>query len=201
VNILKRLFGLAAGLALLAAMVITVSVASASESQPVSGVWQLTSIISSSAQPVGPNCIVELVDTVGFQGDLVGSSTNHTRIVHLGLCDQPAAETFLTTGTFQGTVDGVAGTFDFQLHGTADAQGNIQGPLVVLSGTDGLANLHGQISLTGSLVSLSGTYSGDIHFESSDGVASSIVLVDDVGQQSPTDPGVDPDLKATPILF
>jgi hypothetical protein len=114
---------------------------------------------------VGGTCIIELVDTVAFQGDLVGTSVETTRIVHLNPCDRPAAEIFETKGTFKGTVAGAAGAFDFQLQGQADAQGNVQGRLVILTGTEGLGNLHGQMTLTGSLLSLRGTYSGKIHFD------------------------------------
>ncbi len=148
----------------LVALVSSVSVVGASDSQPVNGTWQISSIISSSVQPVAGNCIIELVDTVDFQGDLVGTSTQHTRIMHMGACDQPAAEVFQSQGTFQGTVANVSGTFDFQLQGSADAQGHVQGPLVVLTGTGGLTNLRGRITLTGQLP-IGGTYSGDIHFE------------------------------------
>ena len=161
---MKRLFVFAVVLGLLVVMVSSVSVVGASASQAVSGAWQIGSIISSSAQPVGENCIIELVDTVNFQGDLVGTSTQHTRILHLGPCDQPAAEVFQSRGTFQGTVANVSGTFDFQLLGSADAQGNVQGSLVILNSSEGLANLHGAITLTGPLFP-GGSYSGDIHFD------------------------------------
>jgi hypothetical protein len=160
---MKRLFVLAV---VLVVLVSSVSAVGASASQAVSGTWQLASIISASAQPVDGNCIIELVDTASFQGDLVGTSTQHTRIMHFGPCDQPAAEVFQSQGTFEGTVAGAAGTFDFELLGKADAQGNVQGPLVVLTGTGDLTNLHGQLTLTGQLPSLlNGVYSGDIHFD------------------------------------
>jgi hypothetical protein len=162
---LKRLFVFAVVLGLLVVMVSSVSVVGASASQAVSGAWQIGSIISSSVQPVGGNCIIELVDTANFQGDFVGTSTQHTRIMHLGPCDQPAVEVFQSQGTFEGTVAGVSGTFDLLLQGGADAQGNVQGQLVILNGTEGLANLHGAVTLTGPLFP-GGTYSGDIHFES-----------------------------------
>jgi hypothetical protein len=162
---MKRLFVLTTVVVLLAFIGGGVSVVGASPSQPISGSWGLGSIISSSVRPVDGNCIIELVDTVVFQGDVVGTSAETTRIVHLGPCDQPAYEVFETRGTFTGTVSGASGTFNFQLQGHADAQGNIQGQLVILTGTEGLANLHGQITLTGSLLSLSGTYSGNIHFD------------------------------------
>jgi hypothetical protein len=163
---LKRSFVLAMVVALLALIGSSVSVMAASPSQPTSGDWQIGSIISSSVRPVDGICIIQLVDTVVFQGDLAGTSIETTRIVHLGPCDQPAYEVFETRGTFTGTVADATGTFDFQLQGHADAQGNVQGPLVILTGTDGLANLHGRINLTGSLLSLRGAYAGNIHFDS-----------------------------------
>src|ERR1051325_9512834 len=135
-------------------MVSSVSVVGASAAQAVSGGWQLTSILSASSQPVGENCITGLLDTAGFQGDLVGTSIQNTRIVHLGPCDQPADEVFQSQGTFTGTVAGASGTFDFILRGKADAQGNVQGQLVILTGTGGLASLRGQITLTGTLPTL-----------------------------------------------
>ena len=148
-------------------MVSSVSIVGASTSQAVSGSWQLTGIVSASSQSVGGNCITELLDTASFQGDLVGTSIQNTRIVHLGSCDQPADEVFQSQGTFTGTVAGASGTFNFILRGKADAQGNVQGQLVILTGTGSLVSLHGQMSLTGTLPTLlDGIYSGDIHFES-----------------------------------
>lgn len=148
-------------LVLLAVMVSSASVAGASASQAVSGTWQIGGILSSSTQPVGSICILDLEDTLNWHGDFEGVSTNHTTIQHFGPCDQPAQETFQSRGTFVGTLNGVSGTFDFQLVGVADAQGNVQGPMFILRGTGGLAKLHGVLNLTGPLFP-GGTYSGDI---------------------------------------
>jgi len=162
---LKRLSAFVVVLGLLVVMVISVSVVGASASQVVSGDWQFGSISPISAQPVGDNCIIELDYTQSYLGDLAGTATGHVRIVHLGPCDQSAAEVFVSQGTFTGNVAGASGTFDFQLEGKAyGPQGNIQGQLVILAGTGNLANLHGQITLTGQLP-IGGTYSGDIHFD------------------------------------
>src|SRR5690349_14111279 len=120
---MKRLFGFAVVMGLLMLMVSSVSVVGASASQAVSGTWQIGSILSSTAKPVGGICILELEDTLTYQGDLVGTSTQHTTIEHFGPCDQPAPEIFQSNGTFEGTVAGISGTFDFQLVGVADAQG------------------------------------------------------------------------------
>lgn len=158
---MKRLFVFAAVLGLLIMMVSGVSVVGASAAQAVSGTWQIGSILSSSAEPVGRSCIINLDDTLNWQGDIAGTSSQHTRIEHFGPCDQPAPEVFTARGTFQGTVAGVSGTFDFQLVGRVDAQGNAQAPLVILSSAGGLANLRGLVTLTGPLVP-GGTYSGNI---------------------------------------
>jgi hypothetical protein len=158
---MKRLFVFVVVLVLLAVMVSSVSVAGASASQAVSGTWQVGSISALTQQPVGGSCIIEAAITLNWQGDLEGISTDHIRIMHLGPCDQPASEVFGETGTFQGTANGISGSFDLRLLGYADAQGNIQGQLFILTGTGGLANLHGGITLTGPLFP-GGTYSGHI---------------------------------------
>lgn len=145
-------------------LVGSVSVVGASAPQAVSGTWQFVSITPISAQPVDGNCIIELEATLDFQGDLVGTSTNHVRIVRLGPCDQQASEVFQTEGTYQGTVATASGTFDFAGQGNANAQGNLQAQFVIQKGTGGLANLHGIISLTGQLP-VGGTYTGEIHFD------------------------------------
>ena len=162
---MKRLFVFAVVLGLLTVMVSSVSVVGASASEAVSGTWQIGSSLSWLPQQVGGVCIIEAVDTLNWQGDFVGTSTQHTRIEHFGPCDQPAQEVFQSRGTFEGTVAGISGTFDFVAGGSADAQGNTDAQFVIQNGTDGLANLHGVGALTGPLFP-GGNYSADIHFES-----------------------------------
>lgn len=158
---MKRLFALVVVLGALVVMVSSVSVAGASASQAVSRTWQIGSILATTAQPVGRNCVIEMDDTLNWQGNFVGVSTQHTKVEHFGPCDQPASEVFQSRGTFQGTVAGVSGTFDFQIVGIADAQGNVQAPLVILKGTGGLAALRGLVTMTGPLVP-GGNYAGHI---------------------------------------
>jgi hypothetical protein len=141
------------------------AVVGAFPSQAVSGRWQFASRTSLSAQPVDSgNCVIEAVAISNLQGDLVGTFTDHLRIVRRAQCDHAAAEVFQTDGTYQGTVAGVSGTFDLQGKGQADAQGNVQGHFIIQGGTGALAYLHGVINLTGSLVT-GGTYSGNVHFD------------------------------------
>jgi hypothetical protein len=157
----KRLLMFAVVLGLLVVMVSGGSVAGATASQAVNGTWQVGNLVSRSTQPVGGNCIIDLVTTLNWQGDLEGTSSQTTRILHFGPCDQPAPEVFQSRGTFQGTVDGISGSFDFLVRGIADTQGNIQAPLVILRGDGGLVNLRGLLTLTGPLVP-GGAYSGHI---------------------------------------
>src|SRR5262245_50090239 len=115
---MKRLL-IAFAMVLVVVMVSSVAVVGASPSQGINGDWQFSSVTPISARPVDGNCILELAYTQNYQGDLVGLLTGQVRIVHMGPCDQNAAEVFHTTGTFQGTVAGASGTFDFQGEGQA----------------------------------------------------------------------------------
>ena len=64
---MKRLIGFAFVVGLLVLMVSSVSVAGASAPQTVSGTWQLGSVLSSSVQPVGRICIIQLEDTLNYK--------------------------------------------------------------------------------------------------------------------------------------
>lgn len=136
----------------------------AGPSQQASGTFQVASAVPTSVQQVGENCLIELDAQFNFQGTLEGFFTAHFRIVHHAPCGQPGPETFQAQGTYQGTVAGAAGTFDFNFQGGIDAQGNAQGQLVIQQGTGGLTNLRGMLTLTGQ-AGVGGTYVGDIHFD------------------------------------
>jgi hypothetical protein len=67
--------------------------------------------------------------------------------------------------TFTGSVAGHAGAMVFRAVVTGDAtSGAFQGQFTVLSGTGGLANLHGHGTFTGSFVTGSGTYCAQVVF-------------------------------------
>lgn len=155
---MKRIFVFVMALALLVVMVSGASVAGASASQTVSGTWKIVSAVPVSANPVGRNCIVELVATSAFEGDIVGTIEDHLKIVQFSPCDQPGAEVFLGHGDYQGTVLGASGVLQFVAYGTGDALGGLQGQIVFRSGTGGLAGLSGIITLSGDHVG--GTYTG-----------------------------------------
>jgi hypothetical protein len=72
---------------------------------------------------------------------------------------------FHGTETCRCVVEGRAGTLVFGFSGTGEPSGAFEGHFVILSGTGGLSNLHGQGSIMGpGPGSVSGTYSGEIHF-------------------------------------
>ena len=116
---------------------------------------------SIAAQPVGGICRVNLRATFSFTGDLVGAFVAPFSILHAGACDQAATEAFQASGTYNGTVAGVSGSFDFLFTGTIDAQGHAQGELVILDGRGGLAGLHGAVMLAGQ-AGVGGTYTGTV---------------------------------------
>jgi hypothetical protein len=123
-------------------------------------------------RPAGNNCIVEIDATHTYIGDLVGTSLAHWRIVSHGPCEENGPvpykhhETISVKGTFTGMVAGVSGTFDFteaaENWPTGTGAPGITSRLVILSGTGGLANLHGVLEFSDMPV---GSYSGQIHFD------------------------------------
>jgi hypothetical protein len=120
-------------------------------------------------RPAGNNCVVEVDITYEYEGDLVGTSASHFRIVSHGPCGPSGPlpykyhETLHIRGTFTGEVLGVPGSFDFietAKNWPEDSHKAEYGSrLVVLSGAGDLAGLHGMLDI------VSGDYSGRIHFD------------------------------------
>jgi hypothetical protein len=107
--------------------------------------------------------------TYGYEGDLVGTSASHFRIVSHGPCEATGPvpykyhETLHVRGTFTGEVLGVSGTFDFietpkNWPEDSDKAGYTS-HLVILSGTGDLRSLHGMLDVAG------GDYEGRLHFD------------------------------------
>jgi len=151
--------------AILAIVILAVSPASAKVAAPVQGSFKVSIAEETvEAQPLaGGNCLITLTATFTFTGTLQGSFTAPFAILHDGACNEPAAETFVSYGTFSGDVvlGGTkrTGTFDFAFAGTIDAASNARGTLVVLRGTEGLERLRGTLELTG-ISGIGGTYRG-----------------------------------------
>jgi hypothetical protein len=163
----KRLYVLC--LTLLLALLLAVPVA-ASKPTEASGIWWMSAPPQNRTwRTAGNNCIIEVDLTLSYDGTLVGTSLEHFWIKAHAPCPPggPAPhlyyETIHVRGTFEGEVDGRAGTFTF----TENARNIPTGPgeyiwagkMVILSGTGELANLHGVMDLSNE------DYTGRIHFD------------------------------------
>jgi hypothetical protein len=123
---------------------------------------------------VGTNCIIDVDVPYVFYGDLQGFANTHFRVVSHGKCSNPPMpfeydENLKAFGTFDGSVDGKDGTFDFVLmaKGWSVEPGDLAlvGKIVILSGTNDLANQHGVLELSYLMGDPSDTYTGQIHFD------------------------------------
>jgi hypothetical protein len=144
------------------ALVLTASSPSAASAAvvPATGPFTVEAIRGFSPHPTpGGECVITLTATFSFTGTLVGSFTAPFVIAHDGACDQPAAETFVASGTYEGSVAGRSGRFAFVFAGTIDAAGNARGTLVVVRGTAGLHGLSGSLELSG-VSGVGGSYRG-----------------------------------------
>jgi hypothetical protein len=95
-------------------------------------------------------CILDVDLPYQFTGNLVGIATLHWRVVSHGPCPVGPFqynENLKARGTFVGTVDGKEGSFDLIFVGkswpVASGELALTANIVILSGTGGLANLHG----------------------------------------------------------
>jgi hypothetical protein len=95
-----------------------------------------------------------------FTGTFVGTASNV-----FGLVLNPSGLKVQLYFTFTGTVNGIPGTCIIKFQGNGEGiLMPIKGQWVILSGTDGLANLHGTLSVEG----IGGAflnYNGMIHFD------------------------------------
>jgi Protein of unknown function (DUF3224) len=146
-------------LTLSALLVLPVADAPAAERQEANGTFLVEEIVPTSIEPTGGVCLVELQAVFRLDGTFEGLMASEFLIVHFGPCDEPAEEIFVAWGTFEGTVDGAAGAFEYVFFGDIDEQGNAEGDLIVLNGTGELDDLRGGITLTG-VTGVGGVYSG-----------------------------------------
>ena len=153
------------GILILTATIASVGsrTAQADAPQPASGDFVVEHLQPTFAEEVGGVSFIELTATFRLEGTLDGAFDADFSIIHLGALDEPARQIFIAEGTFEGEVDGASGSFDFIFVGDIDDQGFAEGELVVIRGTDELANLSGQLTLAG-LAGVAGAYEGTIHF-------------------------------------
>ena len=108
------------------------------------------------------NTIVTMIETESLAGDLIGTAVAEVReVIHAsGRVEGQALS------TITGTAMGKSGTVVLRYVMTGTYGGTFSGEWVILSGTGDLANLRGQGSVTADTSAGTGTYSGQIHFES-----------------------------------
>jgi hypothetical protein len=133
--------------------------ASATRPSPSSGTFANAPDPPSASRSAGGNTFL----TFTRSGVLTGTYTRvyvqeNEVIIH------PDGHTnFRGTNTCVCTVEGQSGTVVFRFQGTGMAGAQFGGSFVIVSGTDGLQNLRGHGTFEGA--GLSGTYSGQHHFE------------------------------------
>jgi uncharacterized protein DUF3224 len=140
----------------LAASLLATDQAAASAPFEASGTFVGTSSQQSNIRPVG--CCVVFFDqtsTDTLSGTLDGSD------VYRASCQvrtQSGAGVCVGTDAFTGTVAGRTGTLQIHLVAVTDTTGAPHGNASIVSGTGGLANLHGHLTAG------AGTYSGQFLF-------------------------------------
>jgi hypothetical protein len=159
---------------LLLTLVLAVPALATPPTEVSGNIWMSAPPANRTWRPAGNNCIVEVDLTFLSVGDASGTITQHSRIVSHGPCGPsgPAPgqyhETDTGYGTFTGTVLGVSGTYDYtfnsQLWPADPGEVLYTGRNIILSGSGGLANLHGVIEDWG-VVGEPGAYAGRVHFD------------------------------------
>ena len=144
------------------------TLAAASSLTAASGTFTITSANLANPRSAGGNTIFDLTATETWTGTFNGTSiVQGTLIFH-----PDGSANFHDTDTFTGTVNGVAGSVTFNLAGTG-VPGTTPGSFiyqdkhVITSGTGDLANLHGVLTLVGSVPTTAAgpvaNYTGQIH--------------------------------------
>ena len=116
-------------------------------------------------------CMVEIDGVLIFTGTIDGRARMHTVDIIEGPCDQIEGPGVFdgnatSRGTFfEGTVNGVEGTFDLIGRWSVDAGGqNYQGEIVIVKGYGELAGLQGMVTETSDNI-FDTQYSGRLHFD------------------------------------
>jgi hypothetical protein len=154
-------------LTMAAVLALPAQAAFAQTVQPASGTFTVVSESVTSVRQVGTDCVINLAVVFSFQGTLVGSFNPPANfvLVQQAPCNQSGPITFVAAGTFEGTVNGAAGTFNFVFVGSLPDPQHAQGTLYILGGTGQLSQLSGTLVLTGT-PHVGGTYAGTVAFGS-----------------------------------
>src|SRR2546426_5503509 len=130
------------GALLLLTVLISVPMAYATPPTSITGKFTVTSSIAKSIRFADGNTIVEYQNTAVSVGDNIGTYlTNGVTIVH-----PDGSGRFHETATFTGSVLGRTGTFLNVASGTFKSDGSFKASGTIISGTGGLATLHGEFT-------------------------------------------------------
>jgi hypothetical protein len=131
---------------------VLASAASAAPPSAASGTIDVLTNAVNETVEAGPNMKVDATAEVTLDGTFVGTAIEeYDAVIH------PSGKTNLRgRGFFEGTVDGLAGTFEYVFRGDEDS-----GVIVIVGATGALEGLSGRV--TYQLVGTSFTYSGQYH--------------------------------------
>ena len=132
---------------------------------PVSGTVEYTFEITDERWANG-HWFIEATEWETWEGDFEGTAVAFFRVGWFNFPSGPL--NVWLRSTFEGTVDGKSGTLVIQLVGWKYLPEDWYGNWVIISGTDDLANLHGQGTWGGPGFGAEGPdlwYEGQIHFD------------------------------------
>ncbi len=131
----------------------------------VSGIFDLETIVYTGTRTAGPNTFIYGTDVEVWQGDWAGVGETEWVVTALA----SGVLLFSSRGVFTGTVlDSDEGTMEYQLTGQIPpGGGEWYGQWVILGGTGGLANVHGQGTWWGPGYGYDPDhwYEGQVHFD------------------------------------
>jgi hypothetical protein len=150
-------------LTLAGVLALPAQAALAENSQSASGTFKVVNETVVSVQQVGTDCVIHLTVVFSFQGTLVGSFNPPADfvLVQQAPCNQSGPISFVAAGTFQGTVNGAAGSFNFVFVGSLPDPQHAHGTMYIVGGTGELSQVHGTLVLTGT-PHVGGTYTGTV---------------------------------------
>jgi uncharacterized protein DUF3224 len=159
---MKKFF-VSIAIALLLVIIITGMSLAALPHEKAGGSFTSASTTIHSANEDKFNEVIDLSTTVTYTGTLEGTSAlQGTLTVH-----RDGSGKFRGEETFTGLVNGIPGTLTFKVAGTNNLYQTIQLTSTITSGTGGLANIQGVLSMTGIMKDNGpvGTYTGQIDYE------------------------------------
>jgi hypothetical protein len=171
----RRIFIALLALALLAATPVSAAPASTPAKRiTVAGVIQFALAFDANGNPEvtetplpDNKCLVHVRGDYLFFGSLEGSGPAALEVRSFGPCGYPPftfAEHGDIYGTFNGTVAGRSGTFDYHYTFKLDKGERWLGRITILSGTGELASLHGKLDIVSTDTATQDPYTGWVSF-------------------------------------